>query len=177
MVRIRPAIVDDALAIATVQVKAWRATYPGILPDEIIDGLTVESRCRAWDRALRRETRWVPWVSVAEIDQEIVGFASGGMIRHSLQHFDAELYAIYLLPDAQGRGVGRQLVGEISRTLVTQRFRAMIVQVLARNPACQFYERLGASLLNEDPLTIEGREFPGRCYGWANLDHLGQGIG
>ena len=38
-VRVRPATLDDAEAIERIRVETWRATYRGLLPDGLIDGL------------------------------------------------------------------------------------------------------------------------------------------
>ena len=47
--------------------------------------------------------------------------------------------------------------------------RAAVVRVLARNPACRFYERLGAELLRDSQLMIGGQPYPERWYGWRDL--------
>jgi L-amino acid N-acyltransferase YncA len=167
---IRLAGVGDAAAIAGVQVASWRTTYPGIVAQESIDRLSVEERTAAWERALRGDARFAPAVFVAEhASGEIVGFVSGGAIRDARPGFDAELYAIYLLKDAQGAGVGRALVRRLSQELAEQGHRSMIVWVLANNSACRFYEQLGGRLLEESTHTIDGRDYPDRCYGWNDL--------
>jgi hypothetical protein len=45
---IRPAAMDDARAIAGVRVESWKSTYRGIFPDDLLDGLSVESRESGW---------------------------------------------------------------------------------------------------------------------------------
>jgi hypothetical protein len=42
---------DDAEAIARVHVDSWRTTYQGILPDEVLAGLSVERRRAFWAKA------------------------------------------------------------------------------------------------------------------------------
>ena len=49
-----------------------------------------------------------------------------------------------MLSDVQGRGLGRRLTTEWARRAVARGFHAAIARVLAGNPACHFYERLGA---------------------------------
>ena len=41
---IREAAVNDATAIAQVQVESWRTTYAGIVPDAFLASLSVETR-------------------------------------------------------------------------------------------------------------------------------------
>ena len=49
---------------------------------------------------------------------------------------------------------------------------AAVVRVLADNPACFFYERLGAERLRDTQYTIAGKPYPERWYGWRNLYDL-----
>jgi len=41
---IRPATPEDARAIAEVHVASWRYAYRGLLPDDVLDRLSVEER-------------------------------------------------------------------------------------------------------------------------------------
>ena len=45
---IRTAVESDVEAIAHVHVASWRETYPGIMPQEILDGLREEQRVDQW---------------------------------------------------------------------------------------------------------------------------------
>jgi L-amino acid N-acyltransferase YncA len=172
-VTIRRAVVDDATAIAEVHVAAWRTTYPGIVDQAYIDSLSVPERAAAWGRRLSTDSDTDPDVLVAvAADGGIVGFVSGGAIRESLAGFDAELYAIYLLDSAQHKGVGRRLVREWAGLALGSGWHAAVVRVLADNPACFFYERLGAERLRDTQYKIAGKAYPERWYGWRNLYDL-----
>lgn len=48
--RIRRAIGDNAPAIARVHVDGWRAAYAGLMPVEMLAGLSVEERALRWRR-------------------------------------------------------------------------------------------------------------------------------
>jgi hypothetical protein len=56
IVTIRDAIVSDAQAIASVRVSSWRAAYRGLLPDDVLAGLSVAARRRSWSDILRAST-------------------------------------------------------------------------------------------------------------------------
>ena len=45
---VRPARVDDADAIAAVHVRAWQDTYRGAMPDDFLDGMSIEERALRW---------------------------------------------------------------------------------------------------------------------------------
>ena len=57
--------------------------------------------------------------------------------------YDGELYAIYLLGEHQGRGIGRRFVELVVAWLREQGHESMRVWVLEGNPAQRFYERHG----------------------------------
>ena len=49
---VREATVDDARSIAEVHVRIWQETYVGQVPQEYLDGLSVESREARWRESL-----------------------------------------------------------------------------------------------------------------------------
>ena len=51
---IRPATVDDAAAVAHVHVSSWRSTYRGLMPDAVLDSLSVERRAEFWREVILR---------------------------------------------------------------------------------------------------------------------------
>jgi GNAT superfamily N-acetyltransferase len=170
---IRRATPDDARAIGTVHVSSWRTTYPGIVDQSYIDTLSVDARTAAWLDRLGRPDETGPDVLIAESALHgLVGFVSGGHIREPRVGFDAELHAIYLLKEHQGAGLGRRLVHEWAALALARGLHAAVVRVLAANPACAFYEQLGAELIREASLTIGGKQYPERWYGWRDLGRL-----
>jgi ribosomal protein S18 acetylase RimI-like enzyme len=136
---VRPATVEDAGAIARVQVETWRAAYAHALPAERLAAVDVE----------RREQLWREWLAdgrsatfVGEAEGEVVGFVNVG----ASQDFAGlgELYAIYVLPQAWGTGVGPELIERGEEELRARGFTTATLNVLADNPRAQrFYERHG----------------------------------
>jgi GNAT superfamily N-acetyltransferase len=169
---IRQAVADDARAIAEVHVAAWRTTYPGIVAQAYIDGLSVDARTAAWDSRLRVTTASRSEILVAESGTDIVGFVAGGPIREPELGFDAELHAIYLHQTAQRMGLGRRLVSNWATIALGRGLTAAIVRVLARNSACRFYERLGARQVRAGVITIGDAPYPEVWYGWDDLHAL-----
>jgi ribosomal protein S18 acetylase RimI-like enzyme len=49
---IRRAILEDAMAIATVHVRSWKAAYPGLIPQRYLDSLHPEDRVEGWQQVL-----------------------------------------------------------------------------------------------------------------------------
>lgn len=160
----------DAAAIARVHVATWRTAYRELLPDDFLRSLD----------ATGYEGRWVRAISdpgirvyVAEDGDEVVGFASGGRERAGEPQFSGELYALYVLNEAQGHGHGRQLVRAVVDGLRDMQLHDMIVWVLRDNAnARRFYERLGGVFVREQAITIASNVLQEVSYGWRRLEDV-----
>ena len=166
---IRQARIEDARAIAFVQVGSWKSTYSGIVPDEYFASLSVESRTEKWEEQFHTGTTLI---FVAEDTTGVFGFVSGGKLRDPIDGYDAELYAIYLLQQKQRQGVGKLLLQKLVAGLRANHLRSLIVWVLARNPSVGFYVRLGGSQVAEKQIDIGGVQLTELAFGWTNLDYL-----
>ncbi len=111
MVELRDATPADARAIATVLVQSWRAAYRGLLPDDVLAGLSAHDRERQWSEVLTGRPSRTGAV-VAVVHDAIVGFAATGPPLIPDDRADptlGDLYALYLTPDVWRRGIGTQL--------------------------------------------------------------------
>jgi GNAT superfamily N-acetyltransferase len=98
--------------VARVHVETWKAAYVGIVPAEVLSGLTVESREAIWRESISRGS---PELVVAKENDQVVGFISFGACRDAgVPRSVAEIWALYVLPDQWSRGVGRKIVGIFS---------------------------------------------------------------
>ncbi len=166
---IRTAHLADARAIAKVHVASWRTTYQGIVPGSHLSALSVAERQARWTQILSDP----PKDKIALVaGNPVAAFVSAGPSRDRDPRFTAELYAIYLLGAAQGRGLGRALVSEFARRMMALGHRAAHVWVLEANPACGFYESTGARLLRTTTIEIGRRLLVERCYGWPELGRV-----
>lgn len=145
---IRPAVLADALSIATVHVRSWQAAYPGLVPQDYLDSLSPEVRRPDWEDILARScapTRST-LVFTVEPDDDIVGFVSYGP---SGDDDDdpatvAEVQTLYVDPDAWGHGAGNQLLSAALVALAGAGFDQVTLWALHSNErARRFYERRG----------------------------------
>ena len=170
--RIREAGPADIPAIARVVVDTWRTTYRGILPDEVLATLSYAQREQVWTRALANQTN-LPAVYLAETEAgAVVGVASGGRTEPPDPIYQGELAAIYILDTYQGHGLGRDLVAAVAQRLAERGLTGLLVWVLADNPACRFYERLGGRRVSEKPIEMGGATLLLAGYGWADATVL-----
>src|SRR5712691_75810 len=165
---VRKATLNDAPAIARVHVSSWRSTYRGLLPNDFLSSLSETGYGERWKRVIAEGTSRV---YVAEDQDDVVGFASGGRERAGETGYEGELYAIYVLDTAQRRGVGRELVRATVAGLRELDLSDMIIWVLRDNqPARAFYERLGGVYVRAQPITIGLTTLEEVSYGWRRLD-------
>ena len=175
MISLRQPNVDDAGAIARVQALSWQATYRGMVPEEYLDAIDVDT----WAERHRGSMLEDPegFVSyVAEEDGEIVGWAVGGPSRDQRMIYSAELFTIYLLPGYERRGIGRMLIKAVAGGLMSLGFESMIVWALRDNGAArEFYEALGGRYVVRGVMDLDGTELPMVSYGWRDLGELVEG--
>lgn len=174
---VRRAVLHDAPAIAAIQVRTWQTTYRGIVPDAFLSGLdsSLARRIEQWRATIQRPA---PYVTLVGADEHglVVGYAGGGPDRGGSPAVVAELYAIYILPQSQGRGVGRSLLTRLAEELRTQRFSALNVWVLSENESARrFYARFGARPVGAKTIEIGGRGLEATQYLWDSLDALAEG--
>ena len=160
---VRAARPDDAEAIADAHVRGWLTTYRGLVPDEFLDGLSLERRATYWrdtiaaeaavqardrsmDDAAEAEARAVARTWVVEETGQVRGFAATGAIRDQPDGIEAagEVFAIYLVPEARGRGLGRALFARVVDDLHARGFHPIVLWVFEANTgARRFYEAAG----------------------------------
>lgn len=166
MVELRDATPGDAHAIAEVLVRSWRAAYRGLLPDDVLAGLSVADRERFWARGLTDRPPQLR-VVVATIADAVVGFAATGPPLVSEDRADptlGDLYALYLDPDVWRRGIGTRLHAAALDRLRSCGFTHAGLWVLRANDrALRFYAHhgwvdTGRSQRDEGPGGVELHE-------------------
>lgn len=191
---IRKAREIDIPSIQAIARTTWQDTYRGVIPEEsqkrVLDGAySVESLTRSIKRpgALLVAEATVAETTVAETaiaeatvaggSTRVVGFADVGPFQSGLM-----LYRLYVLPDYQGRGIGRQLLEQAIDTAAAAVFglgRAAFhdgsgaagphpvdeivvsAHVERDNPKARaFYLKMGFIEQEEETETIEGIDLP-----------------
>ena len=130
VVDLRIATLEDAEAIARIHVETWRSTYAGLLPDDLLVGMSLEKQTKMWQRMLRGgET-----VIVAEDPRYgVIGFGSYGPNRSTRSGFTGEVFTLYLLPDFQGLGIGQGLLQALFGALAREGHETGLHQYLWRS--------------------------------------------
>ena len=103
---------EDLPDLLDIHACAWRETYAGLLPeDEIARRTAPASRRPGWMALLARDD-----LRIAHVPGQ--GFAVHGPQKDAAlaAEYPGELWSIYLLQAAQGRGLGRALLAEVAGT-------------------------------------------------------------
>lgn len=136
---VRPATASDLAGVGAVAARTWRDAYAGLILEADIERFLADAYSLA---ALQQTLRVLGRGFLVAVEgDEVVGYAMGGRNREGR----GELFAIYVLPERQGAGIGRRLWRAAARHLGGLGLRELVVWVLASNgPARRFYERQGA---------------------------------
>ena len=143
--RVRAAQAGDAIPLAEVYVASWHAAYRGIMPDELLDGLSIATQTARWQKMLAGISRGQNRAWVVEGEGAVRGFVVTGPLRgeETVTH-TGEIWAMYLDPGSWRRGLGRALMTHAEADLRDRGFESMALWVLTRNaPARAFYEAVG----------------------------------
>ncbi|MFD1848567.1 GNAT family N-acetyltransferase [Oceanobacillus bengalensis] len=99
---IRKMLITDISQVQDVAMKSWNATYDGIIPLEMQNNF-LES---AYNDEMMKKRVQHSFILVAEVNGMIVGFSNFSQVSHG----KADLSAIYLYPEYQGKGIGTALL-------------------------------------------------------------------
>ncbi len=136
---LRPAIPDDAPAVARVHVRSWQAAYRTLLPDEYLDQLRPEDRAHNYD--FRHTDPLQPQTIVAANEGSIYGFVTTMPSRDKDLADHGELCALYVDPEKWGQGIGAALVAAARSRLVELGFHKAFLWVLAGNLRAERFYR------------------------------------
>jgi len=78
---------------------------------------------------------------VAKDEGEYLGFASYEINCKNL--LTTKIHKLYVLPTAQGRGVGKKLIDSIAEIARKNKNKILSLNVYRQNPALDFYEKIG----------------------------------
>jgi GNAT superfamily N-acetyltransferase len=170
--RIRRAGPGDARGIGRVHVETWRATYAGIVPDQVLVEMSADGKASQWRRMLLRPQAGEA-VLVAEMPQiGLVGFASCGRADSGSLGIDGEIHTLYVHPDWQEQGIGRRLLCAALRWLKRSGRRGAFLWVLSQNPSRFFYEAMGGERIGEREEKLWQVALPEIAYAWPDLSVL-----
>lgn len=141
MIRIRTAQPEDHKVILLINQQSWTASYGHIYTQAEMQALfnNMTHQRGSWVDHRIRHIKTL----VAEIDQRIVGFIGIGF---TILAGRGEVTTLYLHPDYQGQGIGKQLWQEGLKQLRENECSGVWVWVLEKADARHFYEAQGCTI-------------------------------
>ncbi|PRX11162.1 UNVERIFIED_ORG: ribosomal protein S18 acetylase RimI-like enzyme [Martelella mediterranea] len=160
---VRPAEADDAEKIATVHWRAWQHTYAGVIPHRVLQEMISERNMAWWRNAIASEETLL----VLAVQGEPVGYASVGLNRVKTLPQEGEIYEIYLLPEYQGLGFGRELFAEARGLLQSLGCKGTICwSIDTLDQAALFFSGLGGTPLAFAETRYGDRQIGKIAYVW-----------
>jgi len=141
-IKVREANTGDAGKIAEVYVTSWRATYADIIPEPLLNALSIRELALEWTSKIESENEFI---FVAESDAGIIGFAHIGsnkdedLADETLE--TVELHALYFHPSTINQGFGTQMWGIIEESLIGK--LVVLWALESNNSAHHFYIKHG----------------------------------
>lgn len=143
-VLLRDATAADIPVLAALHVASWRDAYRGMVPEHVLDRLTVEDNLRRWAERWERRGETGDEIVVAEADGGLTGFCAFGAARGEDGAGLGEIQNLHLLPAARRRGTGSRLIEMATGRLAARGFPAAVLWVLRDNRGARaFYAAAG----------------------------------
>ncbi|MFB9107278.1 GNAT family N-acetyltransferase [Flavobacterium gyeonganense] len=150
MIKITEAYIEDISKIQQIAHLTWPITYGQILTDEQLDYMLdlIYS-----DEALisQIEKKEQLFYLISE-NESILGFIG---IEHDYKNEPVtRIHKIYLLPETQGKGIGKKVIEEIQKLALENNSTSLSLNVNRFNSALSFYKKIGFEIIDEVNIDI-----------------------
>ncbi|MES2734064.1 MAG: GNAT family N-acetyltransferase, partial [Bacteroidota bacterium] len=149
-ISIRVAEVKDIPAIIYVAEATWTYTYRDFISQEQIEFMYAEIYHP--DALQKQMTELAHTFLLLYLDEIPIAFAS--FAPRGADQTVFKLHKIYLLPDQQGKGLGKVLIEEVCKRVREAGGLFLDLNVNRHNPARHFYERCHFQIIREEDIPI-----------------------
>ena len=172
---IRPAVPNDAQAVARIRVLGWRFAYQGLISQDYLDSLSIAEDTERMCGYLSQLPQNLPPNNIASVqgpndgekrsfmlavrDDAVLGFCHFSAAPNNADRpgrttpggeMVGRLHSLYIDPDALGQGIGHALMNHALSTFTAWGCKRAHLWVLEGNSrASSFYERQGWQLTGE----------------------------
>ena len=166
---IRPAVPNDAQAVARIRVLGWRFAYQGLVPQGYLDSLSIAENTERMRGYLSQLPQNLPPNNLASVqgssgdekrlfmlavrDDVVLGFCHFSAAPNNADRPEravlgrvmiGRIHSLYVGPDALGQGIGHTLMSHTLSTFAAWGCEHATLWVLEGNSrAISFYERQG----------------------------------
>ncbi len=151
---IRDGLPEEWAAIAQLHSQSWQVAYRNILSDDFLDNQVLENRMQYWEKRLQAGMPDNTFLRIAEQRDQLVGLVCA--VAGVDPKWGTLIDNLHVLPGSQQRGLGRQLMQEAARWVLSRSdinvpsAAPMHLWVYRKNTrACAFYEKVHGSPVEE----------------------------
>ncbi len=144
---IRTATKEDVNLINKLANKIWPVTYSAILSEEQLQYMM---NLIYSESSLQKQFDEGHNFLIAEKDNNSVAFADYSLLKDNIY----KLHKIYVLPNQQGKGIGKILIDYVINVVEKNKGIALVLNVNRNNKAKQVYEHLGFKIISEEDIDI-----------------------
>ncbi|TDQ17648.1 acetyltransferase (GNAT) family protein [Algoriphagus boseongensis] len=150
MIQLKTAVLEDLVKVQSIAHRTWPSTFANILsPEQIKYMLDWMYNLKMLESQFEKGHIFL----LAEEDGNELGFA--GFELNYAERPKAKLHKIYLLPEAQGKGVGKALILELAERSRNSGQKSLLLNVNKYNQkAIEFYQRLGFKEIYKEVIDI-----------------------
>jgi ribosomal protein S18 acetylase RimI-like enzyme len=149
MITISQATSKDIPIIQEIAHKTWPITYGSILSKAQLDYMM---DLMYSDASLLEQLKTKPLFFLAQEVDSFLGFISCENNYHNNKV--TRLHKIYILPEAQGKGVGKALIEKVIAIARENQSEVISLNVNKFNKAVTFYKKIGFEIASEEDLDI-----------------------
>lgn len=141
MIEIRKAYPTDAYALINVMDVVWKREFYDFLPNGIIFEMSrsVDKRVSHLKNRIVENNR----IFVALSDDVIVGYIFYAKAQNVIYDMAAEIREIYILPEYQRQGIGRQLFAKAIEEIKKLGYNSLVLYCPWESKGLGFFEKLG----------------------------------
>jgi diamine N-acetyltransferase len=150
MITIQNAQPSDIVVIRELAEKIWWPTYSQIVEKEQITFMlgTIYSS-ETLQKVMADQSQTFILLNENNIP---TGFASYGTWNEKPNTW--KIHKLYVLPESHGKGFGKGLLNEIKKRAKSNGVTTLVLNVNRQNPALNFYQRYGFSVLREEDIPV-----------------------
>lgn len=150
MITISEATINDIKLIQEIAHTTWPITYGEILSKEQLDYmLDLIYSDEALTNAYNKKEQLFYLIYEDETNLGFIG------IEHNYkEEAITKIHKIYLLPQTQGKGIGKQVVDEIGKLALVNNSKSLLLNVNRFNAALGFYKKIGFEVVDEVNINI-----------------------
>ncbi|MBZ4044638.1 GNAT family N-acetyltransferase [Flavobacterium hibisci] len=150
MIRIIETSIEDIAKIQNIVHTTWPITYGQILKKEQLDYmLDLIYSDEALTNEIEKKEQLFYLISE---DETTLGFI--GIEHHYKNEPITRIHKIYLLPETQGKGIGKKVIEQIEKFALENNSSALSLNVNRFNSALNFYIKIGFEIIDEVNIDI-----------------------